>query len=139
MKKPKTKKQKDFLKNLASGDTPHAAAVKAGYKSPSSAARETIDNHREYIEKTLKEKGPTFELVVERLKACMTATKVVGYLNNKVQGTEKVSDEFVEIPDFQVQVKAIDIACKLYSAYPPTKVAMGNDDGKPFEVKIKYA
>lgn len=126
MKKPRTKKQKALLKNLANGDTMRQAAINAGY-SPNSAnhsAKETTENYREYVEKTLKEKGVTFEEIVERLKECLTAKKVVGYLNSRVQGVEKISDEFVEVPDYQVRIKAIDISLKLYNAYPATKVEL---------------
>lgn len=37
--------------------------------------------------------------IKRKFKDGLEAQKVVGYLNNKVEGTQKVSDEFVEVPD----------------------------------------
>jgi len=141
VKKPKTRKQKEFLKNLATGDTTRQAAIKAGY-APSSAnhaAKFVTDNYRAYVEKAMQDKGITFEFLMEQLHGCLNATKITGYLNNKVKGTEKVSDEFIETPDYYVRIKAIDISLKLQGAYPAEKRELSGLGGGPMDVKITYA
>lgn len=141
MKKPKTLKQKEFLKNLATGDTTRQAAIKAGY-APSSAnhaAKFVTDHYREYVEKAMKDKGITFEFLMEQLHGCLNANKVVGYLNGKKLGADSVSDEFVEVPDYYVRIKAIDISLKLQGAYPAEKREVSGLNGGPMDVKIIYA
>lgn len=45
------------------------------------------------------ESSKTIKKVKQRLDEGLDANKVIGYLNNKIDGVQKVSDEFVEVPD----------------------------------------
>ena len=122
-KKPKTKKQKDFFKFLAEGHSPRQAAIKAGYAESSAGhmAEETTKNHKDYWDSKLEQAGVTDEVLATKLQEGLDASKVVGYLNNKVKGTEKVSDEFVEVADYHVRHKYLDTAFKLKGSYPAEK------------------
>lgn len=102
-------------------------------------ASNITQNYKEYVEKAMKDKGITFEFLMEQLHGCLNANKVVGYLNKKVQGAEQVSDEFVEVPDYYVRIKAIDISLKLQGAYPAEKRELSGIGGGPMDVKITYA
>lgn len=70
--------------------------------------------HQPYVQRIfqelLQEMGVTKDKLAQRLNEGLDATKVVGYLNNKVKGTQKVSDEFVEVPDYQIRHKYLTTA-----------------------------
>ena len=61
----------------------------------------------------LEEYGITDIELAKTMKAGLEATKVVGYLNNKTQGTEKVSDEFVEVPDHHCRHRYLETALEV--------------------------
>ena len=49
----------------------------------------------------------------KKIKEGLEATRVVGYLNNKVDGVQKVSDEFVEVPDMHCRHKYLTTALEV--------------------------
>ena len=63
---------------------------------------------RPIVQKTLSDylkKHFSQKYIKDKLREGLKANKVVGYLNNKTEGVEKVSDEFVEVPDFHCRHK----------------------------------
>lgn len=54
----------------------------------------------EYLQKSFK-----YKYIKTKFNDGLEANKVVGYLNNKVEGAQKVSDEFVEVPDLHCRHK----------------------------------
>jgi len=61
----------------------------------------------------MDKEGLTDNYLRKKLKEGLEANKVVGYLNNKVDGTQKVSDEFVEVPDLHCRHKYLVTALEL--------------------------
>lgn len=140
MKRPETKKQKAFFRNLVESDTPRQAAIKAGYNEATAhiSAKSNIEHYHDYWSKLLNEAGATDEVLAQTVAEGLKANKVVGYLNNKVNDVEKVSDEFVEVPDYHIRAKYVDIALKLKNAYPAQKVQHSGDSEAPLAIKIIY-
>ena len=112
MKKPKTKRQRAFFKNIAEGMTKRQAAIKAGYseKSANHSADQNAENCKDYWKEALDAAGATDALICQTITEGLKATKVVGYL------------QFVEVADYSTRAKFVDIALKLKAAYPATKV-----------------
>jgi len=134
MKKPKTKRQRAFFKNIAEGMTKRQAAIKAGYseKSANHSADQNAENCKDYWKEALDAAGATDALICQTITEGLKATKVVGYLQSvnkdedgqliKVKPDQCVSNEFVEVADYSTRAKFVDIALKLKAAYPATKV-----------------
>ena|SRR3990167_2942584 len=64
--------------------------------------------HSKPVQKTLAEylqKSFSRKYVRTKFKDGLEAKKVVGYLNNKVAGAEKISDEFIEVDDLYCRHK----------------------------------
>ena len=60
----------------------------------------------EQIQEEAKKQGIDIRWYLKKLKnGADNASKITGYLNNKVNGVDKVSDEFVETPDWSAQHK----------------------------------
>lgn len=147
MKRPKTKKQKAFFKNIANGDTKHQAAKKAGYKCPGSSAKETIEKYQDYWNDLLNKANATDEFIAQTIYEGLKATKVVGYLQSvnkdqdgqmhKVKADMCVSNEFVEVADYPTRAKFVDIALRLKNAYPAAKMPTDNE-GKPLPIMNFY-
>lgn len=86
--------------------------------------------------------------IFERFREGLEANKVVGYLNNNTEGVQRVSDEFVEVPDFHVRHKYLQLLLELMgeikhdSNQAPVKdveiniILNGNGNGK--EVKQEH-
>jgi len=65
------------------------------------------------FEELMEQHGLTDDFLLEKVAEGCRAQKVVGYLNNKVNGAEKVSDEFVEVPDMPTRHKYVITAFEL--------------------------
>ncbi len=88
--------------------------------------------HQPYVRNIFKmrllEKGITFYRLAKVLDEGLDAKKVVGYLNNKTQGVEKVSDEFVEVPDYPTRHKYLNTALESFEVIKyPVKVEQTNN------------
>jgi len=111
-------RQRRFIKFYLESGNASAAALKAGYK----------DRQRGYelvlklvnlglFQELLEQNGLTDDALVKVLHEGLQATKVVGYLNQKIDGTQKVSDEFVEIPDYHCRHRYLETALKLKNKF----------------------
>jgi len=69
------------------------------------------------VKKTFTElmdkEGLSDKYLRKKIKEGLDASKVVGYLNNKVEGTQKISDEFVEVPDMHCRHKYLVTALEV--------------------------
>lgn len=74
--------------------------------------------HQPYVRNIFKmvclEKGITFDRLAKVIDEGLNATKVIGYLNNKVDGVEKISDEFMEVPDHPTRHKFVNTALEVF-------------------------
>lgn len=145
MKKPRTKKQKEFFRELAKGETPRLAAIKAGYASSGAGhiAAENTKNYTEYWQKMLDEAGATDSFISQTIFEGLKAVRVVGYLqsrnketNAKIEPDECISNDYVEVADYQSRAKFTDIALKLKNAYPANKVELAGKNGGPVQVEF---
>ena len=85
---------------------------KAGYSNSMSKHPARITQTKGF-ENILKKAGISDNRLATRLSEGLDSVKVVGYLNNKVKGAEKVSDEFVEVPDMYARHKYLLTALEL--------------------------
>jgi len=99
--RPETEKLKaeQFIKSYAkSGFNQTRLAQKEGISQPAVSKRLA----KKYVQKTLAEyleKHFPKSYIQKKFKEGLEASKVIGYLNSKVDGVQKVSDEFIEVPD----------------------------------------
>ena len=126
-KKDLTPKQRLWIKAYFEEKTNIEAVKKAGYNCKNNHSAHSIGcANKKNLEGTIKElmdkMGISDEKLLNVLIEGLEANKVLGYLNNKVNGVEKVSDEFVDVPDHAVRHKFLDTALKLKGAYSPEKV-----------------
>lgn len=88
-------------------------------------------SHPERIEKSVKigilevleQAGLTDKRLAAFLEEVMAATKVVGYIHQYKKGDngkierigpdEAISNEFIEVPDFYIRIKAAELALKM--------------------------
>ena len=105
-------RQQLYKKYRLEGYSKYTSARKAGYSHSYATQAKNIEKHIN-MEYWLEKEGLTDTYLSNHAKQGLNATKVVGYLNNKTQGVEKVSDEFVEVPDWQVRHKYYETILKL--------------------------
>ena len=91
---------KRLIKGLAEvGFNKTALARKEGVSTMAIIKRCNRDFVKKTFDECLLEVGVTDEKAAKVLLEGLEANKVIGYLNNKINGTQKVSDEFIEVPD----------------------------------------
>jgi len=91
------------------------AYSKAGFNQTRLAEKEGVTSQainqrlkKAPVQRTLEEyldKAFPKSYIQNKFKEGLEGNKVVGYLNNKVEGTQKVSDEFIEVPDLHCRHK----------------------------------
>jgi len=101
------------------------AYIKSGFNQSRLAEKEGVTSqainqrfsHNRAIKKTFAEMmskaGITDTYLRKKMKEGLEANRVVGYLNNKVDGVQKVSDEFVETPDMHCRHKYLVTALEV--------------------------
>jgi len=124
-------KQRRFVKCYLQSGNASAAALKAGYKNRQRGfelVSKLVNSglFREFLEQN----GLNDNELIKVLKEGLQATKVVGYLNNKTNGTQKVSDEFVEIPDYNCRHRYLETALKLKHLFPEKEEYAREEDSK---------
>lgn len=112
-------KQRKFIKFYLESGNASAAALKAGYKYRQ-RGWELVSKlvNSGLFQELLEQNGLSDNKLIKVLKEGLQATKVIGYLNQKTNGTQKVSDEFVEIPDYHCRHKYLETALKLKYLFP---------------------
>lgn len=134
-----TLKQRKWIKYyLETGNATQAAMRAYNCKNEVSAASIGYQNFnklqiliplRAIMEKKGLDLGSLLEVVVEGLKA----NKVLGYLNNKTNGVDKVSDEFVETPDHATRHKFLTTALELLKLLKASDVHIDNSKHLTFQ------
>jgi hypothetical protein len=106
-------KQKLVAEYLLKGFSRRQAMLKAGYTLQHVAKHNTPTYNRtvmtfvESMEEKLRSKGLTEQYVADKFKEWMDAKKVVSaYRTGK--SADETTDDFIEIPDFDIQLKAYD-------------------------------
>jgi len=98
------------------------AAIAAGYSKNTAAHHGAELDERADIYGTLERKGMTDKRMVDKHLQILEATKVVGYLHqykNGENGVEKcepdeaVSNEFIDVPDYPTQLRALELGYRL--------------------------
>jgi hypothetical protein len=111
-KEPTLKQKRAVRLILENAGSIGEAMRKAGYKPG------TVKNPKELTEsdgfiQLLEKTGVTDERLSKKADQLLDAKKVVGYLNSNVKGAEKVSDEFVEVPDNPIQHRTLETMLKV--------------------------
>jgi len=133
-------RQRRFIKFYLESGNASAAALMAGYKNRQRGG-EIVSKlvNLGLFQELLEQHGLTDNVLVRVLQEGLQATKVIGYLNQKINGTQKVSDEFVEIPDYHCRHKYLETALKLKNKFldkKDTKEEIANNNSSKFGVRI---
>ncbi len=112
-----------YKKNRIAGMNQYNAAIAAGYSH--SAARKACRIEKQLGEMSdyLQRAGLTDKRISEILMEAIEANKVVGYLHQYKKGAsgsiqelapdEAISNEFLEVPDWTIRLKAMELAVNL--------------------------
>lgn len=121
-----SQRQKDSYTNLVEkGGSIGGAMVEAGY-SPITAKNPQKLTDSKGFQLLLAKAGATDAEVAKILKDKLYAKKVVGYINSKIKGDiERVGDEFLEVDDHYVQLKAVELWLKIKGYLVEHKVHSG--------------
>ena len=108
-----------LVQKLAAGMKKQAAGIKAGFppKSAHAAVSRKLRNVKikSALEKALYKAGLTDRRLAKKHAELLDAQKTVSAVSGKDSGAGTV--DFIDVPDHQVQVKALDLAYKLKGAY----------------------
>ena len=112
-----------YKKNRILGMNKYNAAVAAGYSETTAKGHTSDLEKRAKIADVLDRHGLTDHILALKHSQLLQAKKVVGYLHQykgsdkggieKVSPDEVVSNEFLDVDDFGVQLKALELAYKL--------------------------
>jgi len=115
MKKTTTTQQLAALvDNKVNGVPQKELGRRLGITQAAVSRRNIIALKNPEIKELLNKHELSEEVLLIKLKEGLNATRVVGYLNNKVEGVQKVSDEFVEVPDYSTRHKYLVTALELH-------------------------
>jgi hypothetical protein len=116
-------RQQKYKKNRLLGMNKINAARSAGYSEATARNHSKALEERCKIADLLERQGLTDKVLIEKHRQLLEATKVIGYLHNykrsekgvteRVSPDEVISNEFLDIPDYGVQIKALELAYKL--------------------------
>ena len=115
MKRKLTIKERKFIKHYLKSGNVSQSALKAGY-----AQRGNIYNAlsktdlRELFLEFLEKHDLTDKKIAKVIKEGLEANKTLGYLNNKVNGVNKISDEFIDVPDHSTRHKFLTTLLELH-------------------------
>ena len=129
--KPRTPKAKRFFQELPKSRTQSEAAIKAGYskKSARVSATKNMQKYNGHWSELLDKAGCTDKHLAGVIVEGTSATKVIGYLENKGNPTKaepetKVSNDFLDTPDWTARAKFSELALKLKDAFPEAKLKL---------------
>lgn len=126
-----------YKKYRLQGLSAYQSALKAGYSETTALAHTALLDKRSGLVRVMEKNGLTDSYLIDKHRKLLDATKVIGYLHNykksekggieKVSPDEIISNEFLESPDYQVIVKALELAYKLkgHLKERPTEVKVG--------------
>lgn len=117
-------RQQKYKKNRIAGMNAYNAAISAGYAHAYAVhATERIDPKLTSLNNYLERVGLTDKVLAQKLSQLTDATKVIGYLHQyqrgdkgrieKISPQEVISNEFIETPDNQIRLKALELLAKL--------------------------
>ena len=134
-------RKRKLVKGVVAGKTQKQAAIDAGY-SPKTAESQAsvilkdskvIASLHEMMESAGLSNKRLLEKHVELLEAKKTVSAISG--NEANAGTV----DFIDVPDYQIQFKALDASYKLKGAYVEKKEISGPDGGAiPVQFTVKF-
>ena len=99
------------------------AAIAAGYSISAARKAGRIEKQLGEMADYLQRAGLTDKKISDLLMEAIAANKVVGYLHqykkgekgliDKAEPDEAVSNEFIEVPDWNIRLKAMELAANL--------------------------
>lgn len=108
-----------LVRKLATGMKKQAAGIAAGFPPKSAHVRvsEKVKNRKfqSALMKAINKAGLTDRRLAKKHAELLDAQKTVSTVSGKDASSGSV--DFVDVPDHQVQVKALDLAYKLKGAY----------------------
>jgi hypothetical protein len=135
-RQPRALKAKRFFQNLPTAKSATQAAINAGYskRSARQIASENLSKHDTYWKNLLDKAGCTDQHLAGVVSEGTSATKVIGYLENKNKPKAgkpdkaapdvSVSNDFLDTPDWQARAKFSELAFKLKDAFPEAKLKL---------------
>ena len=112
-----------YKKNRIAGMNQFNAAIAAGYSRNTAIKACRIEKKLGEMSDYLQRAGLTDKKIAQILLEAIEANKVVGYLHQykksdkgrieQAEPDEAVSNEFIEMPDWAVRLKAMELAAKL--------------------------
>lgn len=115
--RPLTTKQRKLIKGIAEGKTQKKAAIDAGYSEKSAESIASQELNKTQVKATLQDlmehMGLSDGALLVKHKELLNAQKQLSGVKDANDG----SIEFVEVPDHQVQAKALEMAYKLKGAF----------------------
>lgn len=122
-----TPRQRKAAKHLMNGMRPSDAIVKAGYspKNPTQAANQVVKALKKKIPQIMDQQGLSDKRLVRKylrpaLDACNV--KIVNELKKTDEGKEVETQREVPIVNWDVRLRALDMAFKLKGSYAPTEI-----------------
>jgi DNA-binding CsgD family transcriptional regulator len=114
-----TPKETKLINKIASGKTKRQAGLESGY-SPKSVSAIVSQNLKKTkiqtaLQKALEKAGLNDTRLAKKHVELLDANKTVSAVCGKDAGAGSV--DFVDVPDYQVQCKALDMAYKLKGGY----------------------
>jgi phage terminase small subunit len=116
-------RQQKYKKHLLEGKSKYESAKLAGYSETTALTHTAQLDKRIGIDKVMEKNGLTDSFLIEKHRKLLEAVKVIGYLHHykkaekggieKIAPDEVVSNEFIEVPDYQAIAKGLELAYKL--------------------------
>lgn len=122
-----TGKQLATAQYMLEGYSLRQARLKAGYSTSYAektglAVQKTLKNYLDSIKEKFARKGLNDEYMAEKFKEWMEAKKVVSakilVLGGGEKGATSQTDDFIEVPDYDTQIKAYDRYDKIVNEHP---------------------
>ena len=112
-------KRKKLIAGIVAGKTQKQAAIDAGYskKTAETQASQILKEPqvKSNLEKALDKAGLTDKRLADKHIELLDAQKTVSAVSGKDAGAGTV--DFVDVPDYQTQARALDMAYKLKGGY----------------------
>jgi hypothetical protein len=116
-------RKKKLIKGISEGKTQRQAAIDAGYspKTADSQASQILKEPKVIatIQDMMDKAGLSNEKLLEKHVELLNATKTISCVSGKEAGSGSV--DFVDVPDYQTQFKALEASYKLKGAFVEKK------------------
>lgn len=141
-----TTKQRKLIKGVIEGKTQKQAAIDAGYSegSAETTASKTLakEQVKASIQDLMEHMGLSDGALLIKHRELLEAQKQISGVKDR-GGNPKEADggslEFVDVPDYQIQAKALEMAYKLKGAFvDKIDHTIGNPDGTALDLTVNF-